>query len=214
FHQARPIHAFVLAGVRQAFAAQQPQSSAETTKRSQHGYTASNEALAQQVRELQPQHREIFPTRPTVSPSAVADYANFATPTKAPAEVNAYVETSIADSKVLTVIQQRFALVEHESLALLNLQHVQHHYLQHQLNQQAKIGLAGQPLLIPVKLTGPDIVTALKAVDMKELALLGIRIERAKQSITVLDVPSALRQTDIASSMRTLVSKWNSQEEL
>ncbi|WP_404408960.1 DNA mismatch repair endonuclease MutL [Pseudidiomarina marina] len=214
FHQARQIHDFVLAGVRQAVATQKSQSNAEATSGSQHGYISSNEALAQQVRELQPQHRDIFPTRTTVSPSAVADYANFATPTRAPSEDSASVETTKSDSKVLTIIQQRFALVENKSLALLNLQQVQHHYLQHQLSQQAKIGLAGQPLLIPVKLTDPDIVTALKSVDTKELALLGIRIECSKQSVTVLDVPSALRQTDIASSMRTLVSKRNSQQEL
>ncbi|SFR53261.1 DNA mismatch repair protein MutL [Pseudidiomarina maritima] len=212
FHQARQIHDFVLTAVRQAIAAQQPQPSAEPINRAQHGYTESSAALAQQVRELQPQHREIFPTRASVSPTQVASYADFVTPAKSPTPIAAHGSTET--NKVLTIIQQRFALVERESLALLNLQQVQHYFLQQQLNQQAKIGLAGQPLLIPVKLSDPDIVSALKSADLKQLALLGVRLEIGKQSVTVLDVPSALRQTDIATSMRTLLSKLDNQQEL
>lgn len=212
FHQARQIHDFVLTVVRQTIAAQQSQASAEPVSRSQHGYTESSAALAQQVRELQPQHREIFPTRASVSPTQVANYADFATPAKSTTPITAH--GSAVTSKVLTIIQQRFALVERESLALLNLQQVQHEFLKQQLSQQAKIGLAGQPLLIPVKLTDPDIVSALKSVDIKQLALLGVRLEVGRQSVTVLDVPSALRQTDIATSMRTLLNKLDNQHEL
>ncbi|WP_417666204.1 DNA mismatch repair endonuclease MutL [Pseudidiomarina sp.] len=195
FHQARQIHDFVLHCARQALSSA-PATSAAEAEQTQHGYTASSEALTQQVRELQPQHRDIFPTR---------------TAPTAPATPNP--KSSLPHS-VLQVVAQRFALIESEPLALLDLQRVQHAYLRQQLEQQAHVGLAGQPLLIPVKLTDAALLRSLVEVDTKQLARLGVRYEQSKRAVTILDVPSVLRQTDIATSIAALVERLQSNQDV
>ncbi|WP_339878080.1 DNA mismatch repair endonuclease MutL [Pseudidiomarina gelatinasegens] len=197
FHQARQIHDFVLHCARQALSSARATAATEA-EQTQHGYTASSEALTQQVRELQPQHREIFPTR-TAPPE--------------PAPTMPHPKPSLPHS-VLQVVAQRFALIESEPLALLDLQRVQHAYLQQQLQQQAQVGLAGQPLLIPVKLTDAALLRSLVEIDAKQLARLGVRYEQSKRAVTILDVPSVLRQTDIATSIAALVERLQTNKEV
>ncbi|RWU11227.1 DNA mismatch repair endonuclease MutL [Pseudidiomarina gelatinasegens] len=197
FHQARQIHDFVLHCARQALSSARATAATEA-EQTQHGYTASSEALTQQVRELQPQHREIFPTR-TAPPE--------------PAPTMPHPKPSLPHS-VLQVVAQRFALIESEPLALLDLQRVQHAYLQQQLQQQAQVGLAGQPLLIPVKLTDTALLRSLVEIDAKQLARLGVRYEQSKRAVTILDVPSVLRQTDIATSIAALVERLQTNKEV
>lgn len=197
FHQARQIHDFVLHCARHALSAA-PDATATEVEQTPHGYTASSEALTQQVRELQPQHREIFPTR-----NASTEAAPTAPPPK----------QSLPHS-VLQVVANRFALIEANPLGLLDLQRVQHAYLQHQLQQQAQVGLAGQPLLIPVKLTDAALLRSLAVIDTKKLARLGVRYEQSKRAVTILDVPSVLRQTDIATSIAALVERLQTNQDV
>lgn len=182
FHQARQIHDFVLQAVRQVLQAQRAASggtaSVATNKSASHGYKASHEALAAQVRELQPAHREIFPTRPSESATVAA------------------------------VLQRRFGLITEPQLALLDLQRLQHHFLCQQLQQQFAVGLAGQPLLVPVQIADAELVAHLQQIDSQLISRLGIRWQQQNQrsrKLTVLEVPSALRHTDIVASLQKLV---------
>jgi len=180
FHQARQIHDFVLQAVRQVLQAQRSATAATVSpeKSASHGYKASHEALASQVRELQPAHREIFPAQ------------------------------AAEPATVVAVVQRRFALLLQPQFGLLDLQRLQHHYLCQQLQQQFVVGLAGQPLLVPVQIGDNELLSQLQQIDSQQLARLGIRWQQQSQrsqKLTVLEVPSALRHTDIVASLQKLV---------
>ena len=199
FHQARQIHDFVLQVVRHALhnaatstnkngASEQPESAS-------HGYKPSHEALAAQVRELQPRHSSVFPSREVPAP-AVPAVSQGPLPEQA--------------AGVAAVVQQRFALLTQPSLSLLDLQRVQHSYLTQHMQQQFSVGLAGQPLLVPVKISEPALVKQLTQLDEKLLARLGIRLEITAgkaPSVTVLQVPTPLRQTDIVASLADVAAR-------
>src|SRR5690554_4054762 len=200
FHQARQIHDFVLQCTRQALtqarAAASPSAPAVMPPTSQHGYTASSATLTEQVRELQPRHRDIFPTRSAVSPP------------------DPQQSTTVAPVSVLRVVQQRFALIaSNETLHLLNLQQVQYAFIRQQLTTQKSVGLAGQPLLIPVQLNDPNLVKSLASIAPQTLAQLGVQVEFSKHAATILQVPSALRNTDIAASMVALLKHIENESE-
>lgn len=201
FHQARQIHDFVLQCTRQALtqarAAASSSAPAAMPPASQHGYTPSSATLTEQVRELQPRHRDIFPTRSAVSPP------------------DPQQSTTVAPVSVLRVVQQRFALIaSNETLHLLNLQQVQHAFIRQQLTTQKSVGLAGQPLLIPVQLNDPNLVKSLASIAPQTLAQLGVQVEFSKHAATILQVPSALRNTDIATSMMALLKHIENESEL
>ena len=198
FHQARQIHDFVLQAVRQALqtatvpaVSDKPpaQPSAPTEAGTRHGYKPSHADLHAQVQELQPRHASVFPSRP--------------------ASMQAPIPSATQQNSVLTVVQQRFALIAEPQLGLLDLQRVQHAYLLQQMQQQFTVGLAGQPLLVPVKISDAQLVKQLQNADEKWLAQLGVRLQRnnaPQSSVTVLEVPAALRQTDIVASLAKLIA--------
>lgn len=202
FHQARQIHDFVLQAVRQALQTVKAPSTAveaslQTSTQSiappeagaRHGYKPSDADLHAQVQELQPRHASIFPTRPV--------------PVASP------IPLQEQQGGVHLVVQQRFALIADPQLALLDLQRVQHAYLLQHMQQQFAVGLAGQPLLVPVKINDAQLVKQLQRADKKWLAQLGVRLQfgqSAPASVTVLEVPAALRQTDVVASLAQLMA--------
>lgn len=199
FHQARQIHDFVLQAIRQALQSAAVSSSqtpaSDSPESASHGYKPSHEALAAQVRELQPRHSSIFPSRA-------------APPPKVP--IVSQEAAAQPEQSVTAVVQKRFALLTQPSLGLLDLQRVQHSYLTQHMQQQFSVGLAGQPLLVPVKITEPTLVKQLTQIDEKLLARLGIRLEvtlRKSPSVTVLQVPAPLRQTDIVVSLAEVAAQ-------
>ena len=200
FQQARQIHDFVLQSVRQVLATATSADKTPAQAATQHGYTASSEALAAQVRELQPRHAQIFPGR---SPGATT--APITMPTSAP--------TAATEQKVVAVVQQRFALLGPEPLALLDLQRVQRAALSKKIQQQAQVGLAGQPLLIPLKFKQPDLLRQFEQ-QQTQLARLGVRFERTKQALTLLQVPAPLRQTDLNQSLPQLLQRLCNQQDV
>lgn len=211
FHQARLIHDFVLHAARQVLTAHAPQpANTGAVSRSEHGYTPSHAALAAQVQELTPRHRQVFPERPAVDRTALSELTRLLNPT---------VDTSeqaSASVQVLTVVEQRFALVNdtRKGLGLLDLQRVQQRDLSQRIGQQLTLGLAGQPLLIPLKLTDSEVVQTIRACDPKQLALLGVRYELQGQSVIIYDVPSALRQSNIAIVLPQLLALRDQPEQL
>src|SRR5690554_206258 len=210
FHQARQIHDFVLHAVRQALQTIHTAAVPPSPARSEHGYTASHEKLREQVAELAPRHQQLFPQRSTVDQSALAELTQLLKPSAVMPAATATRPT------VLVVVEQRLALVNdpQQGLGLLDLQRVQLRDLTHKISQQLQLGLAGQPLLIPVKLTDPAVVTMVRNCEPKQLAMLGVRYEVRPQSVTVLEVPSAIRQSDIATTLPQLVALLEQPEQL
>lgn len=210
FHHARHIHDFVLHAVRQALQTIHTAAVSPSPARSEHGYTASHEKLREQVAELAPRHQQLFPQRSTVDQSALAELTQLLKPSAVMPAATATRPT------VLVVVEQRLALVNdpQQGLGLLDLQRVQLRDLTHKISQQLQLGLAGQPLLIPVKLTDPAVVTMVRNCEPKQLAMLGVRYEVRPQSVTVLEVPSAIRQSDIATTLPQLVALLEQPEQL
>lgn len=210
FHHARHIHDFVLHAVRQALQTIHTAEVPPSPARSEHGYTASHEKLREQVAELAPRHQQLFPQRSTVDQSALAELTQLLKPSAVMPAATATRPT------VLVVVEQRLALVNdpQQGLGLLDLQRVQLRDLTHKISQQLQLGLAGQPLLIPVKLTDPAVVTMVRNCEPKQLAMLGVRYEVRPQSVTVLEVPSAIRQSDIATTLPQLVALLEQPEQL
>lgn len=210
FHHARHIHDFVLHAVRQALQTIHTAEVPSSPARSEHGYTASHEKLREQVAELAPRHQQLFPQRSTVDQSALAELTQLLKPSAVMPAATATRPT------VLVVVEQRLALVNdpQQGLGLLDLQRVQLRDLTHKISQQLQLGLAGQPLLIPVKLTDPAVVTMVRNCEPKQLAMLGVRYEVRPQSVTVLEVPSAIRQSDIATTLPQLVALLEQPEQL
>lgn len=196
FHQARQIHDFVLQTVREGLRT-------EPTLSTEHHYQAAPEALRQQVAELQPRSSSPLPgLRPQPQPPAQAPKTTTPPLPAASAE---------QDEQLLAVIAGRFALLaqpdnEGQRLLLLNLQAVEQHYQARKWQQHYQTGLAGQPLLIPVKLTDPNLLARLQQVDSKRLAKLGIVLEQQGRQWNVKQVPSALRHSDVVASLKQVVS--------
>ncbi|MGI0153929.1 DNA mismatch repair endonuclease MutL [Pseudidiomarina sp. WS423] len=224
FHQARQIHDFVLAALRTALqqapstarsgatAAPHGAGAADASKVAaappQHGYQPASSQLSQQVQELQPRHSQLFPQRAQAHPS-LAQLQQVAAPSQS--------ESAVTGPKLLSVIQQRFALLQQVELgsqqhllALLDLAAVQQYVLSKQLQQQWQLGLAGQPLLIPLQLQDAPLIAALRAVPAEQLARLGVRCEFGRNRVTLLEVPSMLRQTNLTVTLAQLVKQLDS----
>ncbi len=202
FHQARQIHDFVLQTIRDQLASSHATESPVPATQHQHQYQQASAELARQVKELQPLRPEIFPTRAAVPETAVASHQpSVQQPSKA----------------LLGVVESRFALLNQGDIAsvaisLLDLQRTQLAYLAQQLQHQWQTGLAGQPLLTPLQLTDKKLCQQLRQATSEQLARFGVRCDIAAQHITVLEVPSMLRHTDISRTLATLLSKLNDED--
>ncbi|RUO74783.1 DNA mismatch repair protein MutL [Pseudidiomarina sediminum] len=206
FHQARQMHDFVLQSVRRCL-------SDRVHPEASHSYQASSETLRQQVAELQPRMAMPLPGVMGKGGAAAAPAPMFpGTAPQLPQKDAAETSTAALpahDGEVLTVVAQRFALIAHNEptteLQLLDLQRLEHAYLQQQLIRQYATGLAGQPLLIPVKIADKALSQQLLALAHEQLGKLGVLVQQDGQACVVKQVPSALRHTDIQQSMQQLV---------
>ncbi|RUO78617.1 DNA mismatch repair endonuclease MutL [Pseudidiomarina taiwanensis] len=195
FHQARHVHDFVLAALREVLQQQAP--AAMTT----HQYQPSSAELAAQVAQLKPVHGSPLPgaqARPTQS-QVEAQRQFYQAP-------RATQSDPTSEISALAVAQQRFALLQHQQqFWLLDLQRVQRDVVAQQLAQQYQTGLAGQPLLVPVQLKDPELIAALRALPQQQLAQLGFMFEIKRQAITFSQVPAPLRQTALPQSLPPLL---------
>ena len=183
FHHARQVHDFVLQSLRGV-------ARGATSNVAPHQYQAASVQLQQQVAALQPRYNNPLPgvaaapSAPTIEPAPAPQSAS-----------------------ILAVLQQRFALLEHAGqLVLLHLQEVEQAYLVRQLQRQHETGLSGQPLLIPVKLTDKQLSAAITELPLARLAQLGVVYRKVGRQVVIEQVPSALRHSDIHTSMVKLVS--------
>lgn len=199
FHHARQIHDFVLQTVREGLQTQHRASS-------EHHYQAAPETLRQQVRELQPRTNSPLPG---LQPRQGDPLSPVAHVHKALPEGERNSEAPV----LLSVLAGRFALFKEpargtaqvEALTLLHLQAVEQHYQAKKWQQQFQIGLAGQPLLIPVKLTDPELLSRVHKIDQRRFAQLGILLARESRHWQVEQVPSALRHSDVVNNLLTVL---------
>ncbi|MDN7126229.1 DNA mismatch repair endonuclease MutL [Pseudidiomarina sp. 1APR75-33.1] len=201
FQQAREVHDFILQSVREAL-----QAGAEATAREMpsHSYQAANESLQQQVAELQPRNRLPLPGVMGQQPGAPAVPTASAPRPSVPATA-AIPTAGVESAIVLSIVDERMALfIQDDELRLLHLQAVEQAYVMQQLQRQYQTGLAGQPLLIPVKLTEQDCLARLRELDEERLARLGVMVRTEGRAVVVKQVPAALRHTDITASLAKL----------
>ncbi len=199
FHHARQIHDFVLQSIREGLRTRH-------TEGAEHHYRVAPESLRQQVAELQPRSASPLPGLRVGQPStAVA-------PPHQPTAAAPEATLTASEPALVTVIAGRFALLKQreeahqiEQLALLNLQAVEQHYNALKWQQQFQMGLAGQPLLIPVKLTDTDLIARMQRIESGRFAQLGIMLGQEGRAWVVKQVPSALRHSDIVASLTRVV---------
>ncbi len=225
FQQARQIHDFIMQALRPLLQRPPPPlattsatSSAASTaqpdwQRAQHQYRPAAADIAAQLQALQPLNRSplpavMEPTEPVKMPPAPAPSASTPTPAE-PLGANTSMPW-----RVLTVVQQRFALLQQlleqgqsAPLLLLDLQRVQQRALAAQYAEQFTTGLAGQPLLIPVQLSSSEAIEQAKKIPPALLARLGVMLEWQRQHCIVKQVPSALRQTNINQTLPELLAR-------
>ncbi|WP_417690468.1 DNA mismatch repair endonuclease MutL [Pseudidiomarina sp.] len=199
FHHARQIHDFVLQTVREGLRTQH-------NAGAEHHYQAAPESLRQQVAELQPRSNSPLPGLQPATRGTFATANQPVTPT---------MPNAAEIARVITVLADRFALIKEqpqqgkrtavESLKLLNLQAVEQQANAKKWQQQYQTGLSGQPLLIPVKLNNPKLVARLEKIEPTRLAQLGILLAQDGRHWQVKQVPSALRHSDVVSSLETVI---------
>jgi DNA mismatch repair protein MutL len=218
FQQARQIHDFILQALRplllrspdRAPFAAMPQAVEATTVAAnradwgtppQHHYRPAAADIAAQLQALQPASRTPLPAVMEAAPRPVA------------VQHAAGLEPS-AQWRVLTVVQQRFALIQRlqpergeAPLLLLDLQRIQQRALADHYAEQFHTGLAGQPLLIPVQLSSSAAIAQAQQLPASMLARLGILLEWQRKQCIVKQVPSALRQTNINQTLPCLLAQ-------
>ncbi|WP_258807498.1 DNA mismatch repair endonuclease MutL [Pseudidiomarina sp. CB1] len=205
FHHARQIHDFVLQTVREGLRI-------SAAGAAEHHYKAAPENLRQQVAELPPRTSTPLPGLKR-SPQ---EYGK--TFSEAP-QMTAVEGLSMAESPTfLTVLAGRFALFQQptnaaQELKLLHLQAVEQHYHAAKWQQQFQTGLAGQPLLIPVKITDTELLARVQRIDNNRWAQLGIMLTQEGRNWLVKQVPSALRHSDIAASLVEVASMLEQHDE-
>lgn len=211
FQQARQIHDFVLASLRQVLQ-QQPSESTPL-----HQYQPATAELQQQVAELKPAHGSPLPgAQAQVTAKQVQAQTDAFRQMAQTAPKQSVTQGSAAPAEpaaVLAVVQSVWALVQHEQqLLLVDLQRVQQQVQARQFEVQYQTGLAGQPLLIPVQLKKPEHIALCKQADSQQLAQLGILLQPQRQSIIIEQVPAALRQSDISQTLPPLIELLNELE--
>ncbi|RUO66164.1 DNA mismatch repair protein MutL [Pseudidiomarina planktonica] len=211
FHRARQIHDFVVQALRPALVQSASEHSSESMDVvSGHQYSSSQSPSAAELAEFKPRSAHPLPgMRPAPAPAALHANTQLLSGGASPKPVGnpplAATPAATGEWQLLTVFQQRFALLSRpESLALLNLQQVQRDSLLTNIKRQADQGLNGQPLLVPVKITTPDIRDQFATLHAPLLAQLGLQIQAQRNAIEVQQVPAMLRQTDITRTIAVL----------
>lgn len=200
FHHARQIHDFVLQTVREGLRTRH-------STATEHQYQAAPENLRQQVAELQPRSNSPLPG---LSPQGFSRGRG----QNVPATMASAPERTPDSPQLLTVVAGRFALIKREcaaqsvgvALELLNLQAIEQQATAKKWQQQYKTGLAGQPLLVPLKITDSELPARLQRIDNSRLAQLGIMLAQEGRQWVVKQVPSALRHSDISTSLSTVIA--------
>ena len=210
FQQARQIHDFIMQALRPLLSrAPAAEVSAVTIPVSepsrpvsQHQYRPAAADIAAQLRALQPTSRTPLPAVMEAPPPAMTEAPQ--PPVPAPEH----------NWRVLTVVQQRFGLIQQinpdrgePALLLLDLQRTQQRALAEHYAQQFQTGLAGQPLLIPVQLSDPTVMTQVQQLPSTLLARLGILLEWQRKHCIVKQVPAALRQTNVNQTLPQLLAQ-------
>ena len=211
FAQARQIHDFIMQALRPLLsprldAEQASTPSATTWPGAQHHYRPSGADISAQLQSLKPISRTPLPAVMEPPPSNTK-----AIPTAAPLAAAEIID-SAAQWRLLTVVQQRFALLERlhppagpAALQLLDVQRVQQRALAQQYAQQYETGLAGQPLLIPVQLGSSEVASQARQLPPTLLARLGVLLQWQGKQCIVKQVPAALRQTNINETVPQLL---------
>lgn len=171
----------------------------------QHQYRPAAADIAAQLQAFQPTSRTPLPAVMEAAPRAAA-----IAPTASP--------DHSAQWRVLTVVQQRFALIQRlqpergeAPLLLLDLQRIQQRALADQYAEQFQTGLAGQPLLIPVQLSNTVAIAQAQQLPTGLLARFGVLIEWQRKQCIVKQVPSALRQTNVNETLPRLIAQLHQQ---
>jgi DNA mismatch repair protein MutL len=212
FQQARQIHDFIMQALKPVVArppalvmvpaaapasvAAEAFTQAAWASPQTHQYRPAAADIAAQLQALQPGSRTPLPGVMEAAPTAV----------ERPEQGHNW--------RVLTVVQQRFALIQwlqpqrvDTPLWLLDLQRVQQAALAEQYAQQFQTGLAGQPLLIPVQLSSTDAIAQAQQLPPALLARLGLLLEWQRKQCIVKQVPSALRQSNINDTLPQLLAQ-------
>lgn len=202
FHQARQIHDFVVAVLKQALAqvAELPDVSADEVaeRPREHAYQSH---AAVDLRAFKPRHQ-------TPLPGLSAGRA------VTPAMPQAALPSGATAStwRVLSVLDQQYALLQADpaELALLSLAPICQQATATKLAEQFSQGLSGQPLLVPVKLGNSELrqwQQLQQQANAPWLNKLGIVVTRQQQGLKVEQVPACLRQTDITQTLPALFAR-------
>lgn len=219
FHQARQVHDFVLAALRNALAPY-----VREQQQAQHHYryqalTPNNETAHYRAAEAnfnnpaQNFANDIHKT---------SDAGNALNTEKQPQDsANVGILPGAAEQlawQQLSMLQNRWLLIKGanaepsmqlEKLYVLDLQRAQQQILSQRIRQQLSTGLAGQPLLLPVQL---QISTALLELPIHVYSQLGLLLVQGKttqqhREITVQQVPSMLRNSNISAVLPQLLEQ-------
>lgn len=237
FHQARQVHDFVLAALRAALAPYvREQQQAQHQYRYQ-ALTPANEVSPHIAAEKNVQSaaqafaHDLDKTTPAPSASGAGGSQENSNPKNSEnvgilPGAGARASIAVADMskptawQQLSVLQNRWLLIENrmgegaaqvQRLYLLDLQQAQQQLIHQRILQQLTTGLAGQPLLLPVQLR---IAEELLQVPKQLIAHLGLVLEfgratKQQQEVTVQQVPSMLRSSNISNVVPQLLMQLN-----
>lgn len=219
FHQARQVHDFVLAALRNALAPY-----VREQQQAQHNYRY--QALIPNNDAAQYQAAEANFTNPAQNfANDIHKASNAVNALNTEQQPQACANVGILPGageqlawQQLSLLQNRWLLIKGannepsaqlEKLYVLDLQRAQQQILSQRIRQQLITGLAGQPLLLPVQL---QISTALLKLPMHVYSQLGLLLVQGKttqqhREITVQQVPSMLRNSNISALLPQLLEQ-------
>lgn len=211
FHQARQVHDFVLATVREALLQLQ-------------GLRVPENEVSHHYQQAEETYRDAFPeTRESARPNRHGQarlssgeeqhnqqywsMAGGILPGARAPESSENTSESRSDWQVMDILQQRYLLLKQgdDQLALLDLIKAHQHVRSQQLHEQLSQGLSGQPLLLPIQIK----VAADQVITDNYLHRLGIHYEQQRrtgdqQSLRITHVPASLRKANLASVLPQL----------
>ena len=255
FHQARQVHDFVLAALRNALApyvreqqqaqhhyryqALTPNNETAHYRAAEANFTNPEQNFANDIHktsdagnahntEKQPQDSANVGILPGAGKRAgyLAGASAALQPTAATASLSQPVSTAESEGAAgqqsawqpLSMLQNRWLLIKGantetsaqlEKLYVLDLQRAQQQVLSQRIHQQLSTGLAGQPLLLPVQLQISEELLQLPTHVYSQLGLLLVhgRTMKQQREITVQQVPSMLRNSNISAVLPQLLEQ-------
>lgn len=214
FHQARQVHDFVFATVREALL--QLQGLPTTENEVSHHYQQAEET-----------YTDAFPEKHEIGRSNWQGQARLSTgeeqhnhqywsmaggilPGAREPASSEHTAESRPDWRIMDILQHRYLLLKQgdDQLALLDLIKAHQHVRSQQLHDQLTQGLSGQPLLLPTQIK----VAADQVITDNYLHRLGIHYERQRrsgnqQSLRITHVPASLRKANLASALPQLLAR-------